>query len=104
MGDIVSSVVFDRAEGRVHFVRSQDCQPIVDAARQWEQEAQKGDLRHVASIPLVIVEKWINEDNANILGMGKRELTTFLRKKLAGDYSYLRTAPKLPPYRAPKPV
>jgi len=104
MSDIVSSVVFDRADKKIHFVRSQDCQPIVDAAKELEQIPQKGDFRHIATIPNILIEKALHEEGVNILALPKKELTRYLRGKLkrGGDWAYLRTAPAPPPYRAPR--
>lgn len=102
MSDIVSSVAFDRAERKVHRIREQDCQVFVDTARELEQIQQRGDFRHLATIPNILIEKALNEEGINILALGKKELTRYLRRKLDGDWAYLRTAPKLPAYRAPK--
>lgn len=103
MSDIVSSVVFNRADKKVHFVRTQDVEPILDSNKQLASIPQKGDFRHIGTVPNVILEKWMNEEGAPVLSMNKHEFDKFIRRKLDDpDYAYLRTAPKLAPYRAPK--
>lgn len=95
MSDIVSSVVFDRTERKVHRVREQDVEPILDSNKRLAQERQRfaGTFRHVGTVPCVIIERWINE-GAPVLGMSKDEFDRFIRKKLNDpEWAYLRTAP-----------
>lgn len=42
--------------------RVQDCQPIVEHCRNLSQLEQKGEMRLVAEIPMVIVEKYITDN------------------------------------------
>ena len=77
--------------------RIQDVEPILDRNKALQNAPQsKSELmgHHIASIPLVIVEKWINEDNFNVLDTakhGKQAITQFLRRKLSDpDWRYLR--------------
>lgn len=94
--DIRSRVAVDRADGTVTFERVQDVAPILDDNRQLEQQAQRGDFRHVGTVPNVLIEKWINEEGAPVLAMSSDEFARFIRRKLDDpDYRYLRTAPKL---------
>ena len=102
-GDIVSGTVFDRAEGKIHFTRFQDCQPILDSNKELAGIPQKGDFRHVATIPNVLIEKWIHEEGIPVLGLSKDEFAKLVKRKLDGDFAYLRTAPKLPAYRSRSP-
>jgi len=103
VSDIVSSVVFDRADGKIHAVRTQDVAPILDANKELATLPQKGDFRHIGTVPNVILEKWINEEGAPILSMRQAEFARFIRRKLNDpDYAFLRTAPKPQPYRAPR--
>ena len=94
-GDIVSGTVFDRAEGKIHFTRWQNCDPILDDNRRLQALPQKfaGTFRHVGTVPCVIIERWINE-GVPVLGMSKDEFDRFIRKKLDDpDWAYLRTSP-----------
>ncbi|WP_421722930.1 hypothetical protein [Bauldia sp.] len=95
-GEIRSRTHVDRADGTVTFERVQDVGPILDANRQLEQQPQRGDFRHVGTVPNVLIEKWINEEGAPVLAMSAHEFARFIRRKLNDpDYRYLRTAPKL---------
>ena len=78
--------------------RIQDVEPILDRNKALQNAPQsKSELmgHHIASIPLVIVEKWQNDYGINILDTakhGKAEITKFLRRMLADpDWQYLRT-------------
>lgn len=95
-GDIRSRVYVDRADGRITFERIQDVEPILDANKALEPVAQRGDFRHIATIPNVLIEKWMNEEGAPVLGMSSHDFATFIRRKLDDpDYRHLRTAPKV---------
>lgn len=94
-GDIVTRVHRDKADRRIIFERVQDVEPILDANKALQGERQRGDFRHIASIPNVILEKWMNDDGANVLAMGTREFEAFVRRKLADpDNAFLRTDSK----------
>lgn len=96
--DIRSRVHIDRADGSITFERLQDVEPILDDNKQLEQIPQKGDFRHVATIPNVILEQWINETGTQLLGLSNKDFAKFVRRKLDDpDYAYLRTAPKVKP-------
>ena len=62
---IVTRVHSDVSERKYHFERIQDVEPIVENNKRLQSEEQRSDWgRHVASIPSVIVEKWLNEEYA----------------------------------------
>jgi hypothetical protein len=89
------SEVFTRLRSD-HFERWQDCEPIVENNKKLQNETQKGDFHHIADIPNVIIEKWINED-----GVSYRELMSpdgmanIVKKKLRDpDWAWLRTTSK----------
>ena len=75
--------------------RSQDCQPILDRNAELRSQAQKSDWgRHVASIPCVILERWLNEEldkgNTTIRIFGP-EMDAIVKRKLADpDWKWLR--------------
>lgn len=96
--DIRSRVHIDRADGSITFERLQDVEPILDDNKQLEQIPQKGDFRHIATIPCVVIEKWINESGTQLLGLSNKEFAAFARKKINDpEWAYLRTAPKVKP-------
>ena len=62
---IISSVHKDASERLIHFRRVQDVEPILERNKFLQGETQKSDWgRHVASVPMVIIEKWLNEEYA----------------------------------------
>ncbi len=52
------------ADDKMHIGRSQDCTPIAELAHAMHKEGMHGssDMRHAAKLPLVIVEKYCNEN------------------------------------------
>lgn len=98
MSDIYSR---RRIEGdTIVFERIQDVEPILDANKALATIPQRGDFRHIATVPNVLLERWINEEGAPVLGMRQEDFARFIRRKLDDpSYQYLRTAPKLPAYR-----
>ena len=75
--------------------RVQDVEPILDQNKRFQNEPQKkSELmgHHRMSIPMVLIEKWINEGKGTLLTMGKQEADKFLRRIYNDpDYRWLRT-------------
>jgi hypothetical protein len=91
---IVTVSRFDDFGGMVEEI-SQDCEPILDHNKALAAEGSgyspSGDLRRVASIPLVLVEKWLREEGLDVFDPAH---DAALRRKLnSSEYLYLRTAP-----------
>lgn len=102
-GDIVTRIHRNRADRSVTFERVQDVEPILDDNKrlQGEPQSRKSDFRHLATVPNVILEKWINEEGAPVLSMSSHEFARFIRRKLDDpQYAYLRTDSKAPRYVA----
>lgn len=83
-------------EGDLKVVRTQDCQPILDHNAQLRAEKQTfaGAWRHTASIPCVILERWLNEElergNTTITLFGP-EMDALVKRKLQDpDWKWLR--------------
>jgi hypothetical protein len=81
--------------------RTQDIEAILDHNKRLQNQSQKfggyGDARwhHVATIPNVIIEKWMIEDGVNLLAMRSEEFEKFIEKKLRDpDNAWLRTTRK----------
>lgn len=90
MSGIVSHHAFDGDDLIVN--RTQDVEPILDDNKAMANEPQHGDFRHIGSIPVVIIEKWMNEDGVNILAMGNEEFSAFIERKLNDpDWRHLKT-------------
>ncbi len=76
--------------------RWQDVEPILERNKQLQTMTQKSDMmRHIASIPCVILERWFNEEyergNTTLKMFGK-EMDAIVKRKLADpDWKWLRT-------------
>ena len=86
----------DRGENLIIAESIQDCEPILERNKMLRSMPQKSDWgRHVASIPNVIITKWLNEEWARgntELRLFSREFNELVRKKLDDpDWAYLRT-------------
>jgi hypothetical protein len=90
-----SEILLDRA-GTVIASATQDVEPILERNRRLRAEPQASDWgRHVASIPNVILLKWLNEAHAggnSGLRMFTAEFDALVARKLEDpDWKYLRT-------------
>ena len=86
---------FDSAEGVIVAETVQDVEPILErnkALRSIEQKSEWG--RHIASIPNVILVRWLNEEYArgNVgLRILSKEFDALVAKKLDDpDWKFLR--------------
>ena len=81
--------------GRVIVDTWQDVEPILEANARSRGERQRGELRYVATIPNVILLKWLNEAHARGnagLRMFTKEFDALVKRKLEDpDWKYLRT-------------
>jgi hypothetical protein len=70
----------------------QDVEPILERNKALRAEPQRSDWgRHIASIPNVILVRWMNEDGVNVLGMSSEEWGAYVKRKLDDpDWRYLR--------------
>lgn len=58
-----------------------------DPSKPWKGE----DMHQVASIPLVVIEKWLREDGIDVFN---RDHWDAVKRKLnSNEYQYLRTSP-----------
>ena len=71
----------------------QDVASILERNKALRGEPQKSDWgRHIATIPNVILVRWMNEEGANVIAMSGEEFGAFIRKKLNDpDWRHLRT-------------
>lgn len=91
---IATRLVLDGSD--LHIQRTQDCQPILDrnAQLRGERQTRAGTWRHTASIPCVILERWLNEElergNTTIKLFGP-EMDALVKRKLDDpDWRWLR--------------
>ena len=68
-GGVISEFHYDHSSDLTTIKMGQDGEP-------------SGDMRHVASIPLVVVEQWIKEDGVNFMTLPRHEKSIYLRRKL----------------------
>lgn len=76
---------------KVHVERFQECQPILDSARELRSNGLTGssDFRHVGRIPAALLEQWLNE--AGVAYSDTEAVKEVIRKKLqSGDFGKLR--------------
>jgi hypothetical protein len=83
-------------DGEVVARTIQDVEPILERNAALRGEAQRSDWgRHVATIPNVILVRWLNEEYARgntQLRMFTREFDEIVERKLRDpDWAYLRT-------------
>lgn len=89
----VSSRIHLDADGDALIIEHmQDVQPILERNRALRGKAQTSDWgRHIATIPNVVIVKWMNEEGADVLRMSGEEFGAFIRKKLDDpDWRHLR--------------
>lgn len=79
-------------EGLVIVESLQDVAPILERNRALRSLPQRSDWgRHVATIPNVLIVRWLNEEGADVLRMGAAEFGAFIRRKLDDpDWRHLR--------------
>ena len=87
----------DRGEKLIVAESMQDVEPILERNKALRGETQKSDWgRHVASIPNVILVKWLNEEYARgnvALRMFTPEFNQLVARKLRDpEWAHLRTA------------
>lgn len=62
---MLTRLTLDRGEKLIVAETMQDVEPILERNKALQGEAQRSDWgRHVASIPNVILVKWLNEEHA----------------------------------------
>jgi hypothetical protein len=73
-----------------------DVEPTLEANKALQKETQKSEsFHHIASIPAIIIEKWMSESGAPLLSMPSHEFQRFIRKKLRDpDWLWLKTTSK----------
>ena len=82
--------------GNLHVETVQDVEAILDHNKYLRSVPQKSDWgRHIASIPNVIITRWLNEEYARgnaTIRFGSKEMDDLVAKKLRDpDWAYLRT-------------
>lgn len=91
-----TKISLDRGEKLIVVEQIQDVEPILERNHILRSIPQKSDWgRHVASIPNIILTKWLNEEYARgnkNLRMFTPEFDELVERKLQDpDWKYLRT-------------
>jgi len=95
MSNVSTRLILDGA-GDLTVHSYQDVEAIIERNKKLQGEPQTSDWgRHVASIPLNIINQWLNEewarDNAS-LRFGSKEFDALIAKKLRDpEWKFLRT-------------
>lgn len=99
-GDIVSVVQHDEAANTTTFAQYQDMQPYFEENKKLQTLNdgfnQKRDIRRVASIPNVLLVKWLREDGINVRDYFKKPkaYSVWLRRKIYDPSNrFVLTAP-----------
>lgn len=92
-------IIFDHDARTVTTHAVQDVEPIIERNKQLQNEEQRSDWgRHVASIPNIFMEKWLNEEWSRgnmIMSIYGPEMEEVVWKKLRDpDYAFLRVTNK----------
>lgn len=95
MTDVRNTVHYSPTDDETTFVRTQDVEPYLDWNKMLRDQRQKSDWgKHVASVPVVIIEQWLNEawtSGNRDLQFGSEEWRQLVWKKLQDpDYKFLR--------------
>ncbi len=90
---------FDNAERKLVLERVQDIEDIIENNKKLRTQDQSSDWgRHVASIPNIIMERWLNEEfqrGNTTVRMFTKEFDEIVKKKLQDpDWAFLRTDKK----------
>lgn len=96
MSEVITIPHLDRSENLITFARWQDVEDIIDNNKRLQNTPQKSDWgRHVASIPNVILEQWLNEEHrrGNVsLKLYSSDFDKIIDRKLKDpDWRWLRT-------------
>lgn len=94
-GDVATQTKLDGKDLVVN--RVQDVEDIIERNKRLQNEPQsrKSDFRHIASIPNIFIERWLNEEyergNTTITMFGEEMDRLVARKLKDPDWRWLRT-------------
>ena len=99
VGGIFEKMLFSESEEKLVVKREADVEPVLEQNKRMLRDAETGnggysptrELRRVAQIPNILIEKWMIEEGLDVF---KREHWPRVAKKLDDPaYAHLRTAP-----------
>jgi hypothetical protein len=76
--------------------REDDVSPTLEMNKALQNTPQKAEsFHHIASIPAIVIEKWMSESGAPLLSMPAHEFQRFIRRKLRDpEWMWLKTTDK----------
>ncbi len=89
---IATRVHYEESGDKLIIERTQDVEPILDTNKRIANDAPtnwKGEFHHVASIPLILIEKYKNEKGIDLM-KDKAAMKRFLNDP---DNKFIRTKP-----------
>jgi hypothetical protein len=94
MGDI--RTIFHRHSDGQFTIQRHD--PDVEPTLEWnkalrsQSQTRTDGLKHIASIPAIVIEKWIIDDGVNVLALRGYEQAQYYRRKLDDpQWQHLKT-------------
>lgn len=90
-------VDYDEATDGLILRTEQDCEGILDLNKDSQNDSSEGwrgednSMWRVASIPLVLIQKWLQEDGIDVFNQD--HMPAVLRKLNDPEYRYLKCAP-----------
>lgn len=95
MSGVITQLRLDRTEKLIVAESMQDVEPIIEHNKKLQGERQKSDWgRHVASIPNIFLNKWLNEEHARGntgLRLFSEDFNKIVQKKINDpEYRFLR--------------
>lgn len=93
-GNVMTTYIHDEASDLLVIKTSADVEANIEANKREYNDnlhSRFGDMKRVASIPVVVMEKWIAEDGINYMAPEHKDA---LRRKLNDpDNRFMRTMP-----------
>ncbi len=98
-GSVVTTHHYDELTDTTTIQRTQDAEPIIEHNKRLQTMndgySPSRELRRIASIPLVVFEKWLQEDGLDwgkYCRMGRREQAAYrARRLMSSSWRHLRT-------------
>lgn len=97
--DFISTKMKLLTNGSLLITRTQDVDAIIERNKQDQNDSsfrngysQSGDMKHVARIPLIMLEKWAQEAGIPMSKVYSKEMGEIVRRKLNDpDNKFMRT-------------
>lgn len=95
MSGVITRLHLDRGEKLIVAESMQDVEPIIENNKKLKGEAQKSDWgRHIASIPNIFLNRWLNEEHARgnkSIRLFSEEFNKLVQRKLNdSEWQFLR--------------